>query len=433
MGATLANAQVENLWITEVDVANRMVEVTNIGSESFTTTSSLPFCHNFNYGNNVPRNTTFAPGESRVFSVGLNASSSDIWLYRSSPFGVGANIISGLNYGPTPRGRTALATSVGLWDDRNSSLPVPAAGQSLQLTGADPFSAANWSVLPADLGNFVPAGPVEPVELAVSSVVEGDEFVLSWVGTPPFIVEESSDLETFTRVDISPDVLEHRVSVNDMESRFFRVRELEQTASYQVEFLSSFSQLTFPLAPAQPQFSEVIGGTHNEEVSFWRVGAPATSGLEQLAETGNTSGFRTQVTNAIAADTADSVIEGPGINRLLGRSTFTVDVDRDFPLMSIVSRFDDSPDWFTGVNDISFLSEEGRFIETVEIPLQPYDAGTQEGNLFGEDGGNTRGRSGVTLLQNQPPFFPGGIVPAEEVEGIGVLRITRVRTTALAE
>ena len=43
-----------------------------------------------------------------------------------------------------------------------------------------------------------------------------------------------------------------------------------QTAQYEVEFDATWSSETHPYKfPSSPHFSGLIGGTHNEEVTFW--------------------------------------------------------------------------------------------------------------------------------------------------------------------
>ena len=85
--SAVVSASVKELLITEVNPATGQVEVTNIGTVSFTATSNLPFCHRFNYSSSIPSGTVFDPGESKVFTVaGLDPNDSDIWLYKDSSF-----------------------------------------------------------------------------------------------------------------------------------------------------------------------------------------------------------------------------------------------------------------------------------------------------------------------------------------------------------
>ena len=146
----------ENLWITEVSPTTGEVEISNVGTSAVTLDADFPFCHRFNYATSVPNGTVFAPGESKVVSVsGLNATDSDLWLYRARSFGSTSAIISGLKWGPAAGvGRTGVATDAGIWSGRDAFVPAPGAGQSLQLTGDDPASPESWTSAAPDLGNF---------------------------------------------------------------------------------------------------------------------------------------------------------------------------------------------------------------------------------------------------------------------------------------
>jgi len=157
-GLLPARAGLSDLRITEVNPATSQVEVTHIDTNPFTTTSDLPFCHRFNYSTVIPANTTFGPGESKVFIVaGLNATDSDLWLYRDGNFSSAASFLTGLKYGPAANvGRTALAASVGLWPSATAFVPVPPAGQSLQPPTIEATRTTNWFSGPPNFGSFSP-------------------------------------------------------------------------------------------------------------------------------------------------------------------------------------------------------------------------------------------------------------------------------------
>lgn len=146
----------ENLWVTEVSPSSGEVEVTNVGTTEVTLDRAFPFCHRFNYSTSIPSGTVFAPGESKVISVsGINAADSDFWLYRDSSFGSAGSIISGLKWGPAANvGRAGVATNAEIWSGAADFVAAPAAGESLQLVGADPFSPTNWSSGLPELGSF---------------------------------------------------------------------------------------------------------------------------------------------------------------------------------------------------------------------------------------------------------------------------------------
>lgn len=169
LGALSATADVDQLWITEVVPSTGEVEVTNVGSESVSLSNAFPFCHRFTYSTRIPSGTEFAPGESKVFMLsGLNASDSDLFLYRASSFGSPDAIISGLRFGPsTAVGRTSVATNAGIWPSPTASVEAPAAGEALALVGPDPFAPEHWAVRAPDLGRFG-IEPIPSVEVRIT-------------------------------------------------------------------------------------------------------------------------------------------------------------------------------------------------------------------------------------------------------------------------
>lgn len=419
----------ENLWITEVLPATGEIEVTNVGDVAFTTTRRLPFCHRFNYGTGIPAGVTFEVGQSRIYTTTFsNEASSDLWLYRPGGFGNAANVLNGLQWGTTAAiGRTALATSVDLWDAAAASAPAPAAGQSIQLTGDDPFSAANWTVGAPNLGSF----GIEEVlgeALASINIVDG-QIALTWTGgTPPYQVQTSSTLQDFTNFGPVTNATSVTIPL-DSEKRFFRVQsnaELPQTARFSVTFSSLWSSLTFRETPIDPSLGDLVGATHNSELSLWAPEELATMGVQQLAQTGSTTTLSQEVGFSIGGNLADNLIVGPGV-REAGVSTFEITVDRDFPLLSLVSRLSDSPDWFTGVQSLSLLDEDAAFVDDLDIMLMPWDAGVDSSTGFGAEAMATVPVDTVSSLSNDPAFEPSQFLgETEETFPVGRLQITRI-------
>lgn len=148
-------AGIDDLRITEVDPVGDRVEVTHFADSSFTTTSALPFCHRFNYPTSIPSGTAFGPRESKTFNVsGLNNSSSDIWLYRNGSFASTSAILTGISYGAGNLGRSSVAASAGIWPSAATFVPLPAAGETIRLTGLDSTDPALWDSLAPQLGEF---------------------------------------------------------------------------------------------------------------------------------------------------------------------------------------------------------------------------------------------------------------------------------------
>jgi len=189
------------------------------------------------------------------------------------------------------------------------------------------------------------------------------------------------------------------------------------TAEYEVVFNSTWSEETHPQSfPGNPHFSGLIGGTHNAQVVFWSVGAPATTGIEVMAEQGGTTPLSQEVQIAISQGTADTVVSGSGIGTSPGTATASFTADRDFPMLTLVSMLAPSPDWFVGVAGLD-LVQGGEWVNQVTVPLHVYDAGTDSGTSYTSGNADTNPADPITQ------FNTGLFAPPMDI--VGSFTITR--------
>ena len=411
--APLASAGIEDLWITEVVPSTQQVEVTNVGSEPFTTPNQMAFCHGFRYGNRIPAGEEFAPGESKVFSLSLaNTAASDLWIYRgTSGFGSTANLLNGLKWGSASSlGRTGVAVNGGKWDATASFAPAAAAGEAIKLVGPDPFSAEHWAVGVPDLGQF---SMPEPLELSFLQV--GDVFEFTWSGgTPPYRLETSTDLENWESAgDLTADTAAS-VDITDEPRRFYRVVSMaspDPTATFRATFVSNWSNLAFANVPGNAHFSALVGATHSDGVSFWQPGGISSPGVEVVAESGETGTMQNEIQSAINAGTAANLLTAAGVDDELGMSSFEFTADLANPLLTLLTMLAPTPDWFTGVHDYDLLAgENGDWLQSVQIPLRPYDAGTDSGTDFTSPNSDTNPQEPIFSLENDANFLPSLLI-----------------------
>ena len=150
---------------------------------------------------------------------------------------------------------------------------------------------------------------------------------------------------------------------------------------YEVAFDATWSSQTHPQAyPPGAHFSGLIGGTHNQNASFWQEGLLASEGIERMAEVGSKSPLSQEVEAAISAGEAYSVISGAGILSPASTST-QFEVSATHSLATVVSMIAPSPDWFVGTSGVN-LRLDGRWLPQVVVDLMPYDAGTDSGPDF---------------------------------------------------
>lgn len=161
-------------------------------------------------------------------------------------------------------------------------------------------------------------------------------------------------------------------------------RAQDRTAIYSVTFEATWSQQTHPHPdgagnfPGNAHWSPLVGGVHNNQVSFWAVGAEASPGIEQMAERGATATLISEV--KAAGGNYFVTLLGPGVNTSPGNATIArFSASRDHPLVTLVTMVAPSPDWFTGVSGLALLDANDQWRDRIEVDVYPYDAGTDDG------------------------------------------------------
>jgi hypothetical protein len=190
------------------------------------------------------------------------------------------------------------------------------------------------------------------------------------------------------------------------------------TADYTVVFDATWSEATHPGAiPGNPHFSSLIGGLHNDQVSFWQLGGLASPGIERMAEQGGTSILGSEVNAAISAGTAEQRLNGGGVGTSPGSVSLDFTADDNFTLLTLVSMLAPSPDWFVGVDSLDLKDTGGEWRQQIVIQLYVYDAGTDSGTNFTSANQDTDPADPITLFDTG--FF------APPMQYVGTYTITR--------
>lgn len=153
-------------------------------------------------------------------------------------------------------------------------------------------------------------------------------------------------------------------------------------ARYRVTFQSDWSASTHPVDyPSSAHFSPLVGATHSDRVGFWREGALATLGIQDVAERGLTFRLGDEMNGAVAGGTAERWFTGPALGSTPGTTSLEFDITQAFPLLTLVTMVAPSPDWFTGVSGLRLFDGQ-RWVQEVVVTLTPWDAGTDSGTTF---------------------------------------------------
>jgi hypothetical protein len=157
---------------------------------------------------------------------------------------------------------------------------------------------------------------------------------------------------------------------------------MAKEVSYKVTFKANFTKAAHPGSgfPNNPHFSPLIGASHNAAYSMYQVGSKATTGVKNVAETGNPTVLLSELSDLRSSDIVKDLQRGGGTSGT-SSSTVTLQVSEDFPLISVITMIAPSPDWVVGVSGFSLI-ENGEFIKKRELPLYAIDAGTDGGTRY---------------------------------------------------
>lgn len=167
------------------------------------------------------------------------------------------------------------------------------------------------------------------------------------------------------------------------------------------------------LAGGRAHFSGLVGGTHNAQVHFWRDDEIASEGIRLMAERGQQTPLLNEIAPAIANGTAHLQLSGGGLSTSPGTVSlvFPQPMNRDFPLITLVSMIAPSPDWFVGVDSLSLIEANGQWATNKVVTLYGRDAGTDSGVSYTSPDSVTVPRGVVKSFTGFPAIQNGVLVP----------------------
>lgn len=166
-------------------------------------------------------------------------------------------------------------------------------------------------------------------------------------------------------------------------------------ARYTIEITGKWTKPDFTV-PSGVHFTNFAGMVHKNNTSLWQENMLASTGIENVAETGNTSVLLLEIDSIIREKKALSLIyfTPPGS---VSAKTASVYCNSEFSFISFISMIAPSPDWFIGVNSFNLYKNE-QWVNDTLIPLYVHDAGTEEGDIFGYNNPSTSPKQPIKLL-----------------------------------
>ncbi len=184
----------------------------------------------------------------------------------------------------------------------------------------------------------------------------------------------------------------------------------QSTADYNISLTTIWNVDDHTSVPSGAHWSALVGATHNTINQFVELGvvSPITNGIKDMAETGATGNFSSEVTTAIGNGLADQYVVGfvgfPGPVGTFTKSS--LQVNENFALITLVSMVAPSPDWFIAVNSVNLRSGNSGinngWKDTFTMDVFAYDAGTDDGTNYSSPDAASNPRVGVFMLTNAP-------------------------------
>ena len=196
-----------------------------------------------------------------------------------------------------------------------------------------------------------------------------------------------------------------------------------QEAKYSITFNSVWNSTDHGTLPGNAHWSKLVGTTHKTSGTFLEIGKKATTGIKDVAERGNNDNFNNEVTSAINNNEANQYINGSNLSTATGDININnLIVNKDFPLLTLISMIAPSPDWIIAINSVNLLDNNGNWNSSLTIDLFPYDAGTDSGTNYSSVNSPTNPTDNITSLKSVSPFND---------QKIGTLTITLIETLSI--
>ena len=187
-------------------------------------------------------------------------------------------------------------------------------------------------------------------------------------------------------------------------SVFSTTLSLGQTsATYDITFTSIWNAVDHTSVPGGAHWSKLVGATHKTTNTFLQIGNLASTGIKNIAETGNNTVFNTEVSTEIINGEADKYIDGSNLGTATGNILISdLVVTKEFPLLTLVSMIAPSPDWIIAINSYNLLDTGGDWKTSVTIDMFAYDAGTDSGIDYSSSNIVTNSPETISMISGLP-------------------------------
>ncbi|XP_063832618.1 spondin-2-like isoform X2 [Ostrinia nubilalis] len=205
-------------------------------------------------------------------------------------------------------------------------------------------------------------------------------------------------------------------------------------ARYEVIFNGKWSRVShpqhYPSKPDDNGYTHMVGASHANDYDLWQQGQEATEGLKRLVEDADTVELEREIVEKMSEKSGTrTLIRGKRRHHpdMFQPSHSLFRVDRIHHRFSMVVGMRPSPDWFLGTTHFE-LCTTGGWLESAEIPMYPWDAGTMEGVSYESARFATNPRSKVQRVEvgsfnKESPFYQMNL---NDLKPFAILKVRRL-------
>ncbi|MFS4482621.1 spondin domain-containing protein [Hyunsoonleella sp. 2307UL5-6] len=185
----------------------------------------------------------------------------------------------------------------------------------------------------------------------------------------------------------------------------------QSTANYDISVTTIWNTTDHTSVPESAHWSPLAGATHKTANTILEFGtsAPTTNGIKNIAETGNTSAFSSEISALITSGEANQYLQqgfAPFAGNASTSNINSITVNEDFPLITLVSMVAPSPDWFIAINSLDLKSGDpsinNGWRDTFTIDVFAYDSGTDSGTDYTSGNAVTSPRTSISMVSGFP-------------------------------
>lgn len=166
-------------------------------------------------------------------------------------------------------------------------------------------------------------------------------------------------------------------------------------ARYSIEVTGRWSLPDFTV-PAGVHFTSFAGMVHNNNTFLWQENKLASLGVENVAEIGSAAAILLEIDSIIQKKEGLALIFFTPPRAVTSKKA-NFYCNSNFSNISFVSMIAPSPDWFIGLSKFNLYKNQ-QWVADTTLKLFVYDAGTEDGDVFGYGSPATVPQQTIQLL-----------------------------------